>query len=246
MNKTIEEKSQFRRYRAGLKAFVRGLGWSVLIGALVALSLAGAFGLLSSFVLQNNGVAFDQELQSGVRRLENSWLGVILSLFSFVGGAEGVIGLSVLLTAILAWQRKFRLVALLVIMVVGGLALNTLFKDIFQRPRPTLENFDVAGITRPLSYSYPSAHATMSMCFFGLLAYLALAYLKLPVLRYLTALLMLLTVGMVGVSRVYFGFHYPTDILGGYILGGCWLASLLAGVSRQKMKGRTEQTFTSG
>jgi undecaprenyl-diphosphatase len=77
----------------------------------------------------------------------------------------------------------------------------------------------------PHSYSYPSGHALMSIVFYGFLLELALRYVRTPALRVaLTAACILLVLG-IGVSRVYLGFHWPNDVIGGYLYGACVLVA---------------------
>ena len=102
--------------------------------------------------------------------------------------------------------------------VLGGLALNNLLKFAFARPRPDL----VPHSTRVFTTSFPSGHATLSaITYLTIGALLAQTFPAFPVNIYFMALGTFLT-ALIGVSRVYLGVHYPTDIIGGWCVGAAW------------------------
>jgi undecaprenyl-diphosphatase len=118
--------------------------------------------------------------------------------------------------------------------VVGGTILSTALKILFDRPRP-----DVEAVARVFTASFPSGHATVSAVVYltlGLLLAEALPSRRLKV--YFIGLGIFMTVA-VGISRIYLGVHFPTDVLAGWSLGGawalaCWISySLLFGHDRR-------------
>jgi undecaprenyl-diphosphatase len=108
--------------------------------------------------------------------------------------------------------------------VSSGVALNRLLKFSFARPRPDL----VVPAVRVFTASFPSGHATMSaITYLTLGALLARTHSEIPVRIYFMTLAGMLTV-LVGLSRIYLGVHYPTDVLAGWCIGtawamGCWV-----------------------
>lgn len=121
--------------------------------------------------------------------------------------------------ALILWLlRRRRETVLLVLSLGGGIFLNNMLKHLFERARPEL--FKVVSAA---GYSFPSGHAMVSLCFYGVLAYIICRTLgRLPIRIAVygsTAIL----VTAIGVSRVYLGVHYPSDVLAGYLAGGMWL-----------------------
>lgn len=104
-----------------------------------------------------------------------------------------------------------------------ALIISTTLKHLVERSRPFTEY--VAAMHIP-SFSFPSGHTTGSTVAFGLLAYYAYYLLPQP-LNYILLVLLVALVILVGVSRVYLGAHYPTDVVGGWILGGIVLGIVI-------------------
>lgn len=110
--------------------------------------------------------------------------------------------------------------AFLLVANLGSVVLDWGVKAIFARPRPPLDL--VTRITSPESFSFPSGHALSAMVFYTSLALMA-AGLGLPRLKRALIALALVMVPMMGVTRVYLGVHYPSDVVGGWALGGAWV-----------------------
>jgi undecaprenyl-diphosphatase len=133
-----------------------------------------------------------------------------------------VLGIITVAVAGLLWlQGLHRTMVFLVVAVVGGMLVSTLFKLGFDRPRPDLVPHGAAVFTA----SFPSGHSMMAA-----VAYLTLAVLSARVQArrvikvYLIVLAALLTVA-IGVSRVYLGVHWPTDVVAGWCAGAAWALS---------------------
>lgn len=97
-----------------------------------------------------------------------------------------------------------------------GCTLKDLIKNIIARHRPPAE---VQPLVHYDNYSFPSGHSFFSMLFLGLLAYFAHKYIKNKYLKLFTEIICFLGIIFVGFSRLILGVHYPTDVLGGFILG---------------------------
>lgn len=103
--------------------------------------------------------------------------------------------------------------------------LNDAFKLAVNRPRPSPEQVHIIGINH--GNGFPSGHAFFATIFLGVLAYLLFTYLKKNSLRVFSLAVLILLALLVGTSRIYLGAHWPSDVLGGYIVGGLFLAVLI-------------------
>jgi undecaprenyl-diphosphatase len=118
-----------------------------------------------------------------------------------------------------ALRRRWLRLGVWVAALAGGQALNTLLKTWIARPRPSFAD----PLATALYFSFPSGHAMMSLITYGLLAYflfisLRSAWLRVPITAGLIGLILL-----IGVSRIYLGVHYLSDVAAGFAVGGLWL-----------------------
>ncbi|HUD94024.1 phosphatase PAP2 family protein [Sphingobium sp.] len=137
---------------------------------------------------------------------------VVMRLASAIGGTIGRIALVLLVAGPLLWAGLRRSAFWLLLVVIGGTLLNLALKQIFAAPRPDLlPHLDVVH-----TYSFPSGHSAGNMIFFGALAMLAGrrgGYWAAAVV-----------IALIGVSRVWLGVHWPSDVTAGWIEGLGWLA----------------------
>lgn len=103
-------------------------------------------------------------------------------------------------------------------MALGAGLLNKIMKETFKRPRPDLTHLVVEK-----SWSFPSGHAMASMILFGSLIYLIYQTIQNLWIKIGLISLASIMILMIGISRIYLGVHYPSDILGGYLLALTWL-----------------------
>ena len=198
---------------------------------LIIAGLLLAFGLLAGEVIEGETLPFDRKLLLALRQAGNPgvqigppWLPEMMRDISALGSTFvlGIILLAV--TGYLLLVRKRAAAWLMLGAVLSGVVSNNLLKLSFARPRPDL----VTPAVRVFTASFPSGHATMSaITYLTLGALLARTHSELSVRIFFITLAGLLTV-LVGVSRVYLGVHYPTDVLAGWCIGtawamGCWV-----------------------
>jgi undecaprenyl-diphosphatase len=214
---------------------------NTLIAVLAIAFLVFIFGLIAQEVAGGETSAFDRRLILLLRDPANpsvaigpAWLqeaardvtslGSIIVLAIFTLAAVGYLFLA--RERISAW--------LLLVAVFGGIALVDVLKAVFARPRPDL----VLPAARVFTASFPSGHASLSaITYLTMGALLARAQSSTMIGRYFLALAAFLTV-LIGVSRIYLGVHYPTDVLAGWCIGlawaiACWVVAELLGSRRQ-------------
>ncbi|HUU26118.1 MAG TPA: phosphatase PAP2 family protein [Methyloceanibacter sp.] len=198
------------------------LGGLFLAGLLIL-----AFGQIAEEVLEGDATWFDRELLLALRNpvdhadpLGLAWLEEAARDITALG-SYSVLGIVV--TAVIAYLLLIRRegAALWVLAsVVGGALLSNVLKHSFDRPRPDL----VAHAAKVFSPSFPSGHATLSaVTFLTLGALLASLHDSRRLKVFFLGIAIVITV-MVGVTRVYLGVHYPTDVLAGWCIGAGWAA----------------------
>ena len=128
-----------------------------------------------------------------------------------------VIVTAILCVAILVKDKKYFKIFFLVNLV--AIIINNILKIIIHRPRPT----NTMLFSYESSYSFPSSHALISVVFYGLLIYYILKFVDKKWLRYLLVSFLSALIFFIGLSRIYLGVHYATDVVAGYILGVIYL-----------------------
>jgi undecaprenyl-diphosphatase len=103
--------------------------------------------------------------------------------------------------------------------------INVVVKDLVQRPRPTPNLVNV--FAKLTSYSFPSGHVMYYLVFFGFIWFLAFTLLKPSLKRTILLVFFGILIVLVGVSRVYLGEHWTSDVLGSYLLGSLTLAAII-------------------
>ena len=106
-------------------------------------------------------------------------------------------------------------------------ALNQLLKRILQRPRPTEYR-----IIEETGYSFPSGHSMVSMAFYGYLIYLIYKYVKNKYIKWISITLLSILICSIGISRIYLGVHYTSDVLGGFLVSISYLVIYISATNK--------------
>jgi membrane-associated phospholipid phosphatase len=178
----------------------------------------------------------DQWTLLAFQEFQASWLIAISQALSYLGGTPVATGVS--LAAIMAlWLTNRRIDSLIVLLgsslVVGGI----LLKLLVDRPRP--EYFLVAS--GPDLSSFPSGHTIFATIFLGIAIVLVGEGVRSPSFRRSLQAGLLFIILAMGASRVYLGFHWPSDVLGGYLYGGAALVELIGIRGRLEHRGALAQ-----
>ena len=105
--------------------------------------------------------------------------------------------------------------------------LNQLLKNILQRPRPTEYR-----IIQETGYSFPSGHSMVSMAFYGYLVYLIYKYVENKNIKWILITLLSILICSIGVSRIYLGVHYTSDVLGGFLISISYLVIYISAINK--------------
>jgi len=233
------------------------LSWLGAHEMIVLLALAGIvtgvwlFALLADEVVEGGTAIFDQKLLLAFRHGDtHALLGPpavqeAARDITALGGVAVLTLITVIAAGFLALDGKGHMALFVVVSVLGGQAVGTILKDSFQRPRPDLVPYSVYAS----GASFPSGHTMMSaVTYLTLGALLARSQERKRLKAYFLLLAMFLTFA-VGVTRIYLGVHWPTDVLAGWTAGAvwaliCWLTARWL-QSRRTLELETENEITS-
>jgi undecaprenyl-diphosphatase len=197
-----------------------------LIGAILFLFL---FSWLAHEVFEGATVRFDSAIRGWVHQFASPNLTRTMFAVSWMG-ARGLL-LFFLISIITFLFFRWRRAALwLFLSVAGADVLILTLKYGFHRPRPAA----FFGV-EPSSYSFPSGHSLASFCFYLVLAGLLSSRVRSSALQTVMWIFASLLVAAIGLSRIYLGVHYPSDVIGGYLAAALWVTTLLAA---DHMRGR--------
>ncbi|MZQ85395.1 phosphatase PAP2 family protein [Paenibacillus sp. 5J-6] len=192
------------------------LTWAFFISLLSAIS----FGAIALLVTDHKVVQFDSEIISFIQDLETPSLTNIMKLFTFVGGGLPVVVVTVIILFFLYKVLHHRSELILFIgVVVGSVILNETLKLIFKRARPVLHRIIEAN-----GFSFPSGHSMAAFSLYGVVAFLLWRHISTALGRSMLIVISIVMIIMIGISRIYLGVHYPSDVLGGFLASGSWLA----------------------
>ena len=131
------------------------------------------------------------------------------------GGAIFLIILTITLFVLIK-NKKIGLSIILNLIVITGL--NQILKYILQRPRPTEYR-----LIEETGFSFPSGHSMVSMAFYGYFIYLIYKYVKNKYVKWISIVLLITLICSIGISRIYLGVHYTSDVLGGFLISLSYL-----------------------
>lgn len=198
---------------------------ALIIGLLGAAAALVLFTWLGREILTGVAPSFDEQVRQALHQRATSTLTGVMRFASRYGGPTGLMPLGLVL-AIAFLIRGWRRGAILVIATMGGAGLlNILLKLSFGRVRPT----PFFEYPLPATASFPSGHALFAASFFGGLAVLVSHRVRHKLLRVLVWTGALAIIALVGVSRIYLGVHYPSDVLAGYAVATIWVAAVAFG-----------------
>ncbi|WP_122645842.1 phosphatase PAP2 family protein [Enterococcus mediterraneensis] len=173
---------------------------------------------------------FDNTITSFVRMPYPAWNSFYLWITKF-GNPSSVVILALAFLVVLVAGKHYAETVWLGVGVLGiAGVLNPLIKFVFLRERPTLEH-----LVTEHSYSFPSGHSTGSMVLFGTLLFLVPVFFHNTVGQWAARIVLGFLILSIGISRIYLGVHFPSDVLGGYTLGLGWLCLSYPLYQKQKV-----------
>jgi membrane-associated phospholipid phosphatase len=188
-------------------------------------SIASAFALLTFLVKSMPFLTVDLQITRDVQLIHFPAFALMMRLISWPGFSPQAMIIAGLLSLLiygfgLHWEAVMAIVA-----AVLSTAINVLVKDLIQRPRPLPTQVNV--FVKLTSYSFPSGHVMMYVVFFGFVGFLVFTLLKPSLKRSLFLVFFSGLVVLIGVSRIYLGEHWASDVLGSYLLGSLTLVAII-------------------
>jgi len=228
-----------------LKSFIAAEPADVrlLVSLLGVVFSVWAFVLVAGLVTDGRVQPLDERLMLGLRVDHDparprgpEWLPGAMRDVTALGSAPVLLIFVVAVAGALAARRQYHALGFLLAASAGGILVNNLLKGLFARPRPDL----ALRLTDVRSLSFPSGHAMQSAIIYLTLAAFLARFVQARALKiYFVAFAFLLSL-LIGVSRVYLGVHYPSDVLAGWCAGLAWALLCWMGARRLQRQGTVE------
>ena len=221
--------------KAAIRTLANRIEFPVLLAGLIIAGGLWGFEELMEVARDTTPHAFDTEILLAFRQaghpdvpLGPLWLQGAMRDITSLGSSSVLVLIVAAVIVYLLLIRKAGPALFILVAVAGGQALSSLLKAGVDRPRPDL----VSHLANETSLSFPSGHAMVSAVTYLTLGSLAARFLPGRTTKIFVLCLAVLTTLLVGVSRVYLGVHWPSDVLAGWCAGFawamlCWLAARL-------------------
>ncbi len=201
-----------REIQRSARSLVRENLWTVAVAVGLLVFLAILVNLLSDEIARLDTAAY----WLFVVKLRREWLTPTMQGFSTLASPVGLLAMLIMVGAFAPGKRPGWCAATNLVLVV---ILNTLIKNVVQRPRP-----DGFRLVSEWGYSFPSGHSMVAMAFYGFLAWLVWKYEREVLQRWFYVVVFAGLILMIGISRVYLGVHYASDVIAGFFVSLAWLA----------------------
>ncbi len=172
------------------------------------------FLIITFFVIKYDNLVIDQSIYNFFYNFSSSQATVIFLIITFLASKEFIILMCLIFILISLIKRKYQTSFLIILNIVISLLLNQTFKAIIRRERP----FELM-IVNESGYSFPSGHSMTALIFYGYFIYLTWESNLKKISKIFITILNIILILLVGISRIYLGVHYPTDVIGAYFLG---------------------------
>ena len=221
-NDGLEKLTMKKRASLPPASFVPLVRIEIIVGSLLAGLAFLIFADLSRHVLNANILAFDRAVSEAIYAYRSPALTSLMIFISFLGGTVVLLGGSVAVFLFLLIKSYRREAVLFLFTVATGFVLNLILKYVIARTRP-----DIAPLIQEVFFSYPSGHSMNSFVFYALLAYLVYHLSRNAALSVVVSTGCIGLILLIGISRIYLGVHYPSDVFAGFLVGLGWVLTIL-------------------
>lgn len=174
--------------------------------------LSCIFIIWTILVITNSLTLFDDKIYQFIISFQNDTLTNIMKVITSFANPLTIVSLCLASLLSLIWKYKASIY--LIIVTIISTVFNFLTKNIVLRNRP-----DHLRLIEETGYSFPSGHAMGSIAFYGFVIFLLSKSKINKYLKIFLSIIIGLTIFLIGISRIYVGVHYPSDIIGGFLLG---------------------------
>ncbi|MEP6622398.1 MAG: phosphatase PAP2 family protein [bacterium] len=206
------------------QTFYGAVGIFLVAGAVVAVVATMGFSELAEHVLAGGTQTFDVAILQWLHAHQSPMLTALMIEMTYLGTGT-VVMMIVIIVALFLWHTEHKHSSrLLLAATAGNILLNGALKFIYHRPRPAVFDWQTTAV----SSSFPSGHAMSATVVYGTVAYLVMRLQKHHWSRVLTLGAAILLILLICLTRLYLGVHYPSDVIGGIIVGLAWAAFCMA------------------
>lgn len=219
------------------------LSLELIIVIILSIAAIITFYKLSSLLLQNEIDYFDKIAYQYVRSLATPFIDTFMLIITYLGNRQFIVFPALGLMIYYLFIRPHRWYSIKIPAVaVGSITANLILKELYDRARPTVfQMIEASGL------SFPSGHAMFNLSFYGLLIYLIQKEMGNDILKHIISVILCMLIICIGISRIYLGVHYASDVLAGFSAGFLWLiiALLVTGKIEKKVKINQEKLAKS-
>lgn len=183
----------------------------VIAAAALVVFVAVLQNVLSDDILRLDAMAYN----FFVLKLRRPWMTSLMEGFSYLSSPIVIAGMLLMVSAFAPGRRPGMCALVNLLCVVG---INQVLKYIVHRPRP-----DGFRLVSEVGYSFPSGHSMVSMAFYGLCAWMVWTYERDRIMRWACCAAFAIMIAVVGMSRVYLGVHYASDVIAGFCVSIAWV-----------------------
>jgi undecaprenyl-diphosphatase len=192
----------------------------LFFGFLVVVGSLYGFLQLADEVLEKEIISFDATVANIITSFRSPPMTESMLFISYLGNAYFLM-YAIIFMILFLWKTHKKDAVMFSFIFASAVGLNLFLKELFQRSRP------LEALVNEPQYSFPSGHAMNSFVFYMALTYFVFWHMKNRKLGWFLSFLAVLLVILIGISRIYLGVHYPSDVLAGFLAGLCWLGIVI-------------------
>lgn len=184
------------------------------------------FLIIGLYVIKIDGNVIDNTVYNFIISFKSKYTTLFFKAVTFLSSVSFMVVVSILLLLV----KKIKYRKLMLINIILDVILNTCLKYIFRRERPR----DIMMVIEN-GFSFPSGHTMLATIFYGFIIYLIYKSDKSRKFKYVSIILLSLLILLIGISRIYLGVHYTTDVLGGYLISISYLMVFIYYIEKKNL-----------